>query len=157
MKFFAPDPPAMDDLGRRLAQSARRAGIIYLQGELGAGKTTLVRSLLRGFGYHGRVKSPTYTLLESYPLEGLNVYHLDLYRLASPEELEWIGLRDLLAGNDLLLIEWPEQGRGMLPPADLVIAIDYKGRGRQLCVQALSDCGKKLAQGLADADCISNH
>jgi tRNA threonylcarbamoyladenosine biosynthesis protein TsaE len=146
----------MDELGLRLAQSARRAGVIYLQGELGAGKTTLVRSLLRGFGYQGRVRSPTYTLLESYPLEGLNVYHLDLYRLASPEELEWIGLRDLLAGNDLLLIEWPEQGRGMLPPADLVIAIEYKDRGRQLCVQALSACGKKLAQALVDTDSIIN-
>jgi tRNA threonylcarbamoyladenosine biosynthesis protein TsaE len=142
---YVPDGQAMDDLGQCLARSAKRPGVIYLQGELGTGKTTLVRGLLRGFGYRGKVKSPTYTLVEPYPLDGLTVYHLDLYRLGSPEELEWIGIRDLLADAALLLVEWPEQGAGVLPPADLVISLSYKDTGRELRLRALTAQGELMA------------
>jgi tRNA threonylcarbamoyladenosine biosynthesis protein TsaE len=148
--LFVPDGAAMEALGQRLARSARCPGVIYLQGELGTGKTTLARGLLRGFGYHGKVKSPTHTLIEPYPLGGLNVYHLDLYRLGSSEELEWIGIRDLLAEDALLLVEWPDQGRGVLPPPDLVIVIDYLDQGRKLRLQPVTAQGERLV-----AACLS--
>jgi tRNA threonylcarbamoyladenosine biosynthesis protein TsaE len=141
---YAPDEPAMDALGRCLARGARRAGVIYLRGDLGTGKTTLVRALLRAFGYQGKVRSPTYTLVEPYALEGLTVYHLDLYRLGSPEELEWIGIRDLQAESALLLIEWPEQGAGMLPAADLQVSLSYRGPGRELRFQPLTVAGETM-------------
>jgi len=150
MKLFAADEAAMQDLGLRLAQAAGGPGVIYFQGDLGAGKTTLVRSLLRGLGYQGKVKSPTYTLIEPYPLGELTVYHLDLYRLASGEELEWIGIRDLMTGTELLLVEWPEQGQGALPPADLVIAIDYRDTGRQLDLRATSERGRRWLAAMPD-------
>ncbi len=140
----------MKDIGLRLAQVVSGPGIIYIQGDLGAGKTTLVRSLLRGLGFPGKVKSPTYTLIEPYPLGRLTVYHLDLYRLASGDELEWIGIRDLMAGNELLLVEWPEQGEGALPPPDLVIAIDYRDAGRQLDLQAASTRGRQWLAAMRD-------
>jgi len=146
------DGEAMETLGQRLARSAKRPGVIYLQGELGTGKTTLVRGLLRGFGYHGKVKSPTYTLVEPYPIDHLTVYHLDLYRLGSPEELEWIGIRDLLAEASLLLIEWPEQGEGMLPPADLDISLTYQGEGRELQFQVLTTEGELMISACLDQD-----
>jgi len=141
---YAPDEQAMDVLGRCLARGARRPGVIYLHGDLGTGKTTLVRALLRAFGYPGKVRSPTYTLVEPYPLDGLTVYHLDLYRLGSPEELEWLGIRDLLAEPALLLIEWPEQGAGMLPPADLQVSLSYREPGRELRFQALTPAGEAM-------------
>lgn len=150
MKLFAADEAAMQDLGLHLAQAAGGPGVIYFQGDLGAGKTTLVRSLLRGLGYLGKVKSPTYTLIEPYPLGELTVYHLDLYRLASGEELEWIGIRDLMTGTELLLVEWPEQGQGALPPADLVITIDYRDTGRQLDLRATSERGRRWLAAMSD-------
>jgi len=150
MKLFAADEAAMQDLGLRLALAAGGPGVIYFQGDLGAGKTTLVRSLLRGLGYQGKVKSPTYTLIEPYPLGELTVYHLDLYRLASGEELEWIGIRDLMTGTELLLVEWPEQGQGALPPADLVISIDYRDTGRQLDLRATSERGRRWLAAMPD-------
>lgn len=140
----------MQDLGLRLARATAGPGVIYFQGDLGAGKTTLVRSLLRGLGFRDKVKSPTYTLIEPYPLGELTVYHLDLYRLASGEELEWIGIRDLMTGNELLLVEWPEQGQGALPPADLVIAIDYRDAGRQLDLRATSERGRGWLAAMSD-------
>jgi tRNA threonylcarbamoyladenosine biosynthesis protein TsaE len=144
---YAPDESAMDALGRCLARGARCAGVIYLQGDLGTGKTTLVRALLRGLGCQGKVRSPTYTLVEPYPLDGLTVYHLDLYRLASPEELEWIGIRDLQAGPALLLIEWPELGAGMLPPADLQVSLGYRNSGRELRFEPLGAIGEAMLAG----------
>ncbi|KPK57694.1 MAG: tRNA threonylcarbamoyladenosine biosynthesis protein TsaE [Gammaproteobacteria bacterium SG8_31] len=138
----------MEAFGSRLAQASTQGGVIFLQGELGAGKTTLVRGFVRALGYAGRVKSPTYTLLESYSLEGVNLYHLDLYRLADAEELEWIGIRDLLEEADLCLIEWPDRGLGVLPSPDLEIQIEYRGEGRVLQLLPTSDRGRDIVRQL---------
>ncbi len=119
---------------------------IWLQGELGAGKTTLVRELLLALGVAGRIKSPTYALIEEYQgalVAGLGLVHLDLYRLCDAEELEYIGVPEILAGK-LTLIEWPQQGQGWLPEADLVIKIDDRDGGRMLELQVQSELGAKL-------------
>ena len=122
-------------LGARLAAGLSGSCIVYLRGELGAGKTTLVRGFLRALGYQGPVKSPTYTLVEPYILGGQRIFHLDLYRLADPEELEFIGLRDLLDDEAILLVEWPERGAGILPEADLDIRLDYDKDARLCQIQ----------------------
>ena len=127
---------AQEAFGRRLAQGllANWVGgwMVHLYGDLGTGKTTLVRGILRGLGHGGSVKSPTYTLIEPYEPEGRPVFHLDLYRLGDPEELEYLGLRDLLGVAGLVLVEWPERAAGALPSADLVVRIGYAGSGRDL-------------------------
>ena len=138
-----PDAEATEALGARLAESLV-PGIVYLQGDLGAGKTTLTRGLLRRLGHQGRVRSPTYTLVEPYRFAGSVIYHLDLYRLADPEELEWLGLRDMLAEHALLLVEWPERGAGVLPAADLVIRLEYSGGGRRAMLEPASATGEQL-------------
>lgn len=127
-----PDEDRMLALGRRLGVAAgeARGMAVYLHGELGAGKSTLARGWLAGMGHAGRVKSPTYTLLEPYSLPGgREVAHLDLYRLADPEELEFLGLRELSDPNHWLLIEWPEKGEGHLPTADIDIRIIFSPSG----------------------------
>lgn len=116
--------PAMLALGASLASRLGAGQQVALSGDLGAGKTTLVRGLLRGLGHEGRVKSPTYGLVESYALPDATVHHLDLYRLMDPEELDFIGLDDLATRDALVLIEWPERGRGMLREPDVAIVID---------------------------------
>jgi tRNA threonylcarbamoyladenosine biosynthesis protein TsaE len=153
--ILVPDGAAMERLGRQLASSVCQPGVIYFQGELGTGKTTLVRSLLRGCGYAGKVRSPTYTLVEPYPLGELTVYHLDLYRLAAPDELEWLGIRDLLAEPSLLLVEWPERGGDQLPVPDLILSLDYQDHGRRVTCRMLTARGRKLAQGLP-AGCLQS-
>lgn len=129
-------PAEMEALGARLAAAlAAGGGVVYLRGPLGAGKTTLVRGLLRALGYQGSVKSPTYTLVESYALAGEQVHHLDLYRLNDPEELEFIGLRELLDPRAICLIEWPERGGERLPEPDLTLdfgMIDASSREMRL-------------------------
>lgn len=126
----------MQALGARLAQLAPAQGVIYLIGELGAGKTTLVRGYLRSLGHQGPVKSPTYTLIEPYELGQRRAYHLDLYRMSDPQEVAYLGLRDLLEGEATLLVEWPECGRGYLPAADLDILLTYAGSGRDVTLRA---------------------
>lgn len=125
--------------------------VIFLHGELGAGKTTLVRGVLNGMGYHGKVKSPTYTLVEPYQFGARQVYHFDLYRLASPPELEYIGLRDFLENAAIFLVEWPERGAGYLPPPDLDIHIDYADPGRQVTLVPHSAPGVGLVKQLNKA------
>ena len=152
MSLLVPDAEAMEALGRNLRHPENWRGVVWLQGDLGAGKTTLVRSLLRGLGYEGRVKSPTYTLVEPYELDDRTVYHLDLYRLAAAEEIEWLGIRDLMSDSDLLLVEWPERGEGVLPEPDLAITIDYAGDGRRITARASSGRGKRMVESLSQPD-----
>jgi tRNA threonylcarbamoyladenosine biosynthesis protein TsaE len=120
----------MHAFGEQLANKITAPCIIYLHGDLGAGKTTLVRGILRGLGYSGKVKSPTYTLVETYHVNNQTIYHFDLYRLNDPEELEDIGFRDYLSHNPIMLIEWPEKAMSFLPPADLIINIRIDGDKR---------------------------
>lgn len=145
MTLAVADAGAMDALGRRLAR-VLDGGIVFLEGELGAGKTTLARGILRGLGHTGTVRSPTYTLVEPYTLPGGTVYHLDLYRLADPEELEWLGLRDMLERDALLLIEWPQRGAGSLPGADLVIRIAPGEGGRSVDLVSASMRGRHMLE-----------
>ncbi|MEM9531980.1 MAG: tRNA (adenosine(37)-N6)-threonylcarbamoyltransferase complex ATPase subunit type 1 TsaE [Pseudomonadota bacterium] len=117
--------------GARLAAAlallpADQPFVVYLEGDLGSGKTTLVRAMLRSRGVTGAVKSPTYTLVEPYEVEARRWYHLDLYRVGHPEELEFLGLTDWLAENALLLVEWPARGSGMLPPAQLRLVLTVR-------------------------------
>ena len=129
---------AQEAFGARLAAACEPPLRVYLDGELGAGKTTLVRGLLRALGHSGAVKSPTYTLIEPYEVGGRQIYHLDLYRLSDPGELEYLGLREMLDEEALLLIEWAQRGVGWLPDADLAIDISLHDHGRQLMLKAAS-------------------
>ncbi|KAB7628349.1 tRNA (adenosine(37)-N6)-threonylcarbamoyltransferase complex ATPase subunit type 1 TsaE [Alkalilimnicola sp. S0819] len=136
------------EAGAALWRALEGEAVVYLHGDLGAGKTTLVRGLLRAAGHAGAVRSPTYTLVEPYEVAGRAVYHLDLYRLADPEELEFIGLRDLLARPALWLVEWPQRGEGMLPAADLRLELHHQREGRGLRVEAGSGRAEAAAEAL---------
>ncbi|MDQ7017174.1 MAG: tRNA (adenosine(37)-N6)-threonylcarbamoyltransferase complex ATPase subunit type 1 TsaE [Gammaproteobacteria bacterium] len=125
----------MEDLGADLAKRISAPAVIFLQGELGAGKTTLVRGFLHGRGYQGAVKSPTYTLIESYLCGDVTCYHLDLYRLNDPEELDYLGLRDIFTEKTVCLIEWPERFVSVLPLPSHKIAIEYRQSGRSVRVE----------------------
>lgn len=139
-----PDAAATEALGARLASVAAPGTVIFLEGDLGAGKTTLVRGFLRALGHEGPVKSPTYTLVEPYTLPGGTIYHFDLYRLADPEELEYIGIRDFFGAGATCLIEWAERGRGMLPPADLRVHLAHTSAGRDVRLEAGTAAGASL-------------
>jgi tRNA threonylcarbamoyladenosine biosynthesis protein TsaE len=129
------------------AQPALRHAFIELHGELGAGKTTLVRHLLRALGVPGRVKSPTYAVVEPYELPHLNVWHFDFYRFSDPREWEDAGFRDIFASPGLKLAEWPEKAAGFTPRADLVIALEaINDEARQVTLSAQSDTGLALLQ-----------
>jgi tRNA threonylcarbamoyladenosine biosynthesis protein TsaE len=131
LRCALPDEAATIRLAQRLAPAARGGAVIYLRGELGVGKTSFARALLRSLGAGERVKSPTYTLLERYTVDGHDAFHLDLYRIADPGELEWLGLDELDQPDALVLIEWPERGRGALPAPDLEIELTHAGAGRE--------------------------
>ena len=137
------DEDATLALGERLATYFASPQVIFLHGELGAGKTTLSRGFLRGAGHTGSVKSPTYALCEPYDLSDSRQFcHLDLYRLSNPEELEFLGIRDYIASGAMLFIEWPSKGQGWLPTPDLQVALVDSNNGRELKVTALTDDGE---------------
>ncbi|AJY51210.1 MULTISPECIES: tRNA (adenosine(37)-N6)-threonylcarbamoyltransferase complex ATPase subunit type 1 TsaE [Halomonadaceae] len=130
--------------GEALGQVLQGRGLVYLEGELGAGKTTLTRGILRAYGHRGTVKSPTYTLVEPYELGAQRVYHLDLYRLSDPEELEFIGGRDMLADDALSIVEWPSRGEGWLPAPDIALVLEVAAQGRLASLTASSDRGRRM-------------
>ncbi len=137
------------EFAARLASALPDSGLtIHLHGNLGAGKTTLVRGLLQALGHQGNVKSPTYTLIEHYQLADKPVFHLDLYRLADPEELLYLGIEDYLTPTALLLIEWPEQGGDLLPKPDLTVNLTYQADGRNLQFDAHSPAGQTICESL---------
>ncbi|MBS0556117.1 MAG: tRNA (adenosine(37)-N6)-threonylcarbamoyltransferase complex ATPase subunit type 1 TsaE [Proteobacteria bacterium] len=142
------DEDALAGLARALAAHVRGGGSIHLAGPLGAGKTTFARALLRALGAGARIKSPTYTLIETYVLPGLTVQHLDLYRIAAAEELEWLGLRDLADGAVLWLIEWPERGIGAIPPPDLAVYLEHAPVGRDVHLKGGSEKGRRWLAAL---------
>jgi tRNA threonylcarbamoyladenosine biosynthesis protein TsaE len=151
MSIRLPDAAATEALGRALAAplagACRNAPVVvHLEGPLGAGKTTLARGLLEGLGHKGRVRSPTFTLLEPYELERCTVVHLDLYRLADPAELDYLGFVDLLVPGALVLVEWAGRGGDRLPPADLRIRLAYDGDGRVADCNGSGPVGRALVE-----------
>ena len=140
---------AMLALGARLAVLTEGRGTLYLHGDLGAGKTTLSRGIIRGLGHVGAVKSPTFTLVEPYEIGTCKVFHFDLYRLADPEELEFMGIRDYVEDDALCLIEWPERGVGVLPKADLDITIAAQAGARSLSLRPQGARGESWCAALA--------
>ncbi len=134
----------MLDFSADLACSVKPGSLIFLRGELGAGKTTFARGIMRGLGYQGPIKSPTYTLVECYSGGRLPVYHFDLFRLATPEDLNFIGFRDYLNEASLVLVEWPECAKGFLPEPDAMIFIEPILDGRTLFLSSHSMEGKYL-------------
>lgn len=140
------DEAATVAFGRKIAQSINKdsknsGATLYLYGSLGAGKTTLTRGIVTAFGHDGKVKSPTYTLVEPYELEKRTVYHFDLYRLASPEELEFMGIRDYFEPECVCVVEWPQQGEGFLPDADILVQLEYVGHEREITLTGNSPRG----------------
>ena len=142
LKMHLPDEAATRALGARLARVIEPGLFVYLRGDLGSGKTTLARGLLRGLGYHGRVKSPTFALVELYTISRLNLYHFDFYRFNDPKEWLDAGFREYFNDASVCLVEWPEKAAGLLPAADLDIALEFSGDGRDLEIRAGTESGK---------------
>jgi len=136
MLLSVKDESEMVVLGAKIAGVLQGGEVIYLSGELGAGKTTFVRGLLNALGYTGHVKSPTYTLIEPYLIDSRNIYHFDLYRINDPEELEDMGIRDYCDGKSICLFEWPEQGENSLPPADIILLFTHTDPGREVNIES---------------------
>jgi tRNA threonylcarbamoyladenosine biosynthesis protein TsaE len=150
------DETATVAFGGKIAQSIiddidSTGTTIYLHGDLGAGKTTLTRGIVTGFGHQGHVKSPTYTLVEPYELAARTVYHFDLYRLADPEELEFMGIRDYFADNVVCVVEWPQRGQGFLPTADILVDLVYVEHYRQIALKSNSIQGERLIRRIQNS------
>lgn len=141
----------MEAFGATLADFIQSGALVTLSGNLGAGKTTLTRGFMHAVGHKGAVKSPTYTLVEPYEINGRRVMHFDLYRLSDPEELEFLGFRDYLDGLTTCLIEWPEKAAGYLPEPDLAISISVVKDGRQISWKSFSEKGAIIDQSLSIA------
>lgn len=141
-EFPLPDPESTAALGQALAATRPARAVVYLQGDLGAGKSTLARAWLRALGVTGAIKSPTYALVERYPIPGGEAAHLDLYRLAAAAELDFLGLDELATEATLWLVEWPERGAGSLPPPDLRLGLATDGAGRRAVIEAASAEGE---------------
>jgi len=140
-EWSAIDEAQLHAVAVALAQSVGAGGTLFLEGDLGAGKTTFARALLGALGVGERIKSPTYSLIESYQVGDLRIHHLDLYRIAGADELHWLGLADLLDGPSLLVVEWPERGTGALPEADLRLQLSHRGDRRDLVALPASGRG----------------
>lgn len=149
LSVFLPDEAATLALGARLAPLLEPGFVVALRGDLGAGKTTLVRGLLRALGFAGRVKSPTYALVETYNLSRLNCYHFDFYRLQDPREWIEAGFREVAGTEAVCLIEWPERARGQLPPVDLDISLAVSNHARSVLLTACSPAGERLLVALS--------
>ena len=152
IKFELASEKEMLGLGAMLARFLRGEGVVHLGGGLGAGKTTLCRGVLRAMGHSGAVKSPTFTLVEPYQISDSEVYHFDLYRLADPGELDYIGIDEYFGKKKLCLIEWPEKAIGYLPRHDLEITIDVLGEKRIIGIRSNSQTGEKICTQLNEVD-----
>lgn len=148
VKALLEDESATVAFGNKLAAAITRGAVVYLHGDLGAGKTTFTRGVIQGLGHTGNVKSPTYTLVEPYELAEVSAYHFDLYRLADPEELEFMGIRDYFNDEAICLVEWPEKGHGFIPQPDLDIELEYVDNKRQIHCVSRSEKGLELLKQL---------
>lgn len=142
------DAAATRSLGARLAAALRPGMSVWLSGDLGAGKTSLVRGVLRGLHFGGRVKSPTYTLVELYSFSSFNLYHFDLYRFADPMEWEEAGFREYFNAHSICLVEWPEKAAGCLPEPDLLIRLEFAGDGRTATLRGSTEAGRRCLERL---------
>jgi tRNA threonylcarbamoyladenosine biosynthesis protein TsaE len=151
-RFHLADAAATENVGAALATALCGGMVVTLHGDLGAGKTTVVRGVLRALGFTGPVKSPTYTLVEHYPFSSLYFYHFDFYRFADPNEWETAGLAECFRDTAVCLVEWPERVAGLLPPADVDIVLAHPaadGTGRDLTVSANSEAGEQCLHAVA--------
>lgn len=140
-----PDEEQLRSFANQFASVLQAPLVIWLEGDLGAGKTSFARAMIHSLGYDGGVKSPTYGLLEHYELASFHVLHLDLYRIGDPGELEFLGIEDLIDEHSIVLVEWPERGGDVLPSADFVFRFAYAEPGRELHWHALSALAKQVA------------
>ena len=158
LEFFLKNETEQLKLAARIAALTPSGTVIFLDGDLGTGKTTLVRGFLQSLGFAGNVKSPTYTLVEPYLIDNQQIYHFDLYRLGTPDELEYAGGRDYFDDQSISLIEWPEKAEGYLPVADVLIQLSYQNQrddqgddqGRGCKISAGSERGRRILQGLSN-------
>ena len=157
-QFFIPNEEQMLLFGAKIANTVIPGTVLFFQGELGAGKTTLVRGFLRGLGYEGIVKSPTYTIVESYFLNNIKIFHFDLYRLADPEELEYIGFKDYFTPDAICLVEWPERAAEILfkPTVCCNISVPEQGEGRNIVLVATSNAGNEIVKRIQESETQKN-